>query len=266
MQPFNPFVAGVSAPPIPEARGWASRYDGAYGPAIDLTQAVPGYPPHPDMVDRIAAAARDPAIYSYGAITGDLALRESYAAEMSGLYGGAVAPTEIAITTGANMGSYAVTTLLAGPGDAIMLPVPWYFNHQMNAGLLGVEVIPLPCRAEDGFVPDPQRAEALLHERVKAILLVTPNNPTGAVYPPEVIDGRRGPAARRLRPALAGSRDRAVQLLEILLRAGLPGRRGHGRGAPPRADDEDLGLPSDLRRPAGTGGAVLGDPGTRRMA
>jgi aspartate/methionine/tyrosine aminotransferase len=85
------------------------------------------------------------------------------------------------------MGSFAATMLLAGPGDAVMLPVPWYFNHRMNAAMLGVEVVPLPCRPEDGFAPDPDAAERLLTERVKAILLVTPNNPTGSIYRPETI-------------------------------------------------------------------------------
>jgi aspartate/methionine/tyrosine aminotransferase len=194
--PVNAAVAGVAAPPIPEARGWASRYDGAYGHALDLTQAVPGYPPHPGIVDSLAAAVRDPATLGYGNITGDAGLREAYAAEVSALYGGRVGPGEVAITGGANMGSFAVTMLLAGPGQSIMLPVPWYFNHQMNAGLLGIGVLPLPCRPERGFVPDPEEAEALLDESVRAIILVSPNNPTGAIYPPEIL-GRFAALCRR---------------------------------------------------------------------
>jgi aspartate/methionine/tyrosine aminotransferase len=186
--PVNAAVASVAAPPIPEARGWASRYHGAYGPALDLTQAVPGYPPHPDLVDALALAVRDPATLGYGNITGDVGLREAYAAEVSALYGGRISAGEVAITAGANMGSFAVTMLLAGAGQAIMLPVPWYFNHQMNAGLLGVGVVPLPCRPERGFVPDPEEAEALLDESVRAIFLVSPNNPTGAIYPPELLE------------------------------------------------------------------------------
>lgn len=184
---MNPFVAGVAAPPIPEARGWAERYDGAFGPAVDLTQAVPGYPAHPDLVARMAQAAAAPASYSYGEITGDLALRSAYAADLSGLYGAEIGPGNVAITTGANMASFAVTMLVAKAGDAIMLPVPWYFNHQMNAGLLGIDVVPLPCRAEGGFVPDPREAARLIDQRVKAIFLVSPNNPTGAIYPPATV-------------------------------------------------------------------------------
>ena len=183
----NPLVAAVAPPPIPEARSWGTRYDGRFGPLIDLTQAVPGYPAHPDLVRHLGEAARRPESFAYGEITGDLALREAYAADVGALYGGTVRPDEVAITTGANMASFAATMLLARSGDAIMLPVPWYFNHQMNAAMLDVAVVPLPCRAENGFVPDPAEAERLLDERVKAIFLVSPNNPTGAVYTPDVI-------------------------------------------------------------------------------
>ena len=183
----NPHVAAVAPPPIPEARLWPARYDGRLGPVLDLTQAVPGYPAPPELVARIGAASTDPESFRYGHITGDAALREAYADDLNALYGGDVLPDEVAITTGANMASFAVTMALAAAGDAVMLPVPWYFNHQMNAAMLGIGVVPLPCRPEDAFLPDPDRAEALLTDRTKAILLVTPNNPTGAVYPPATI-------------------------------------------------------------------------------
>lgn len=217
---LNPDVLGVSSPPIPEARSWAARYDGRFGEAIDLTQAVPGYPAHPGLVAHLGDAARNPASFAYGEITGDRALREAYAAEMSSIYGGEVRPDEVAITTGANMASLAVTMLLARAGEAIMLPVPWYFNHQMNAGLLGIETVPLPCRAEDGFVPDPAAAEAVMHDRVRAVLLVSPNNPTGAVYPPEVIEAFADLCRRR----------GAVLVLDETYRDFLPEdvRRPHG--------------------------------------
>lgn len=194
---MNADVLAVRPPPIPEARGWAGRYDGRHGPVLDLTQAVPGYAPHPDLVRHLARAAADPASFGYGHITGDLALRERYAAEVSALYRGRVGPDEVAITTGANMAAFATTLLLARAGDAIALPVPWYFNHQMNAGLLGIAVVPLPCRPENGFVPDPAEAERLLDGRVRAVMLTTPNNPTGAVYPPAVIEAFAALCARR---------------------------------------------------------------------
>jgi len=58
----------------------------------------------------------------------------------------------------------------------------------MSLAMLGIEPRPLPCRPEAGFVPDVADAAALIDERVRAIVLVTPNNPTGAVYPASVVE------------------------------------------------------------------------------
>ncbi len=76
---------------------------------------------------------------------------------------------------------------LARAGDNVLLPTPWYFNHEMTLTMLGVEPRALPCDPAAGFVPDVATAEALIDARTRAIVLVTPNNPTGAVYPPQTI-------------------------------------------------------------------------------
>ena len=100
MPALNPLVTVVEPPPIPEAHGWAARYSGAMGPPIDLCQAVPGYPPHPAILEHLAAEAADPARARYGLIEGDAALRDAYAASVSATYAGSVAPDQVAITAG----------------------------------------------------------------------------------------------------------------------------------------------------------------------
>jgi aspartate/methionine/tyrosine aminotransferase len=183
----NPLVVDTGSPPIPQVQAWRAGYGGGFGPAIDLSQAVPGYLPHPNMLERLAAAAGSPAAAQYGAILGDADLREAYAADVSAIYGGRVGPENVAITAGCNQAYVAAIMALAKAGDAVLLPSPWYFNHAMTLDMLGIEARPLPCAPEAGFVPDPELAETLLDARVKAVVLVTPNNPTGATYPPEVI-------------------------------------------------------------------------------
>ncbi len=187
MPELNPGVTGVTEPPIPAAHAWVRRYDGSRGPMLDLCQAVPGYPPHPGMLEHLAAAAGDPASAKYGLINGDLDLREAYAAQVSGIYGGTVGPDQVAITAGCNQAFFLALMTIARTGDTVLLPTPWFWNHQQTCSMLGIEARALPCRAEHGFVPDPAQAEALLDPSVRAIVLITPNNPTGAVYPPEVI-------------------------------------------------------------------------------
>jgi aspartate/methionine/tyrosine aminotransferase len=184
--PLSPRIRATGAPPIPAVRGWAARYQGGAGPVLDLTQAVPGYPPHPDLLARLAAAAGDAKAAGYGPIEGETALREALAADMVRAYGGRLDAADIAITAGGNLAFTLSMMTLAGSGEAVMLPAPWYFNHRMALEALGIPCRVLPCRAEDGFLPDSALAASLM-EGVRAIVLVTPNNPTGATYSPELI-------------------------------------------------------------------------------
>jgi aspartate/methionine/tyrosine aminotransferase len=185
--PLNPFVTGAGSPPIPEAHAWGRRYDGARGPLLDLSQAAPAAAPHPGLLRRLAEGAGSVEATKYGPIGGDAALKTAYAAELRRLYGGRVEPAEVTITAGCNLAFFAAAMLVARQGDCILLPTPWYFNHRMTLDMLGIEARPLPCRPEDHFAPNLADAEARVDERVRALVLVTPNNPTGAVYPPERI-------------------------------------------------------------------------------
>ena len=183
---LSPRIHATGTPPIPTVRGWAARYAGAAGPLLDLTQAVPGYPPHDDLLAKLAEAAGSRASSGYGPIDGEPALREALAADMARAYGAAIGAADVAITAGGNLAFTMAMTVLAAGGGRVVLPAPWYFNHCMALSMLGADLVPLPCRAEDGFVPDPDRAASLL-DGARALVLVTPNNPTGATYPPAVI-------------------------------------------------------------------------------
>lgn len=194
---LNPDLIDTGTPPIPEAQGWARAYGGRHGPLVDLSQAVPGTPPPDALLQRLAEAAATPAATRYGPITGDLALREAYAAEIGAIYGSRFGAGEIAITSGCNQAYVMTMMALARAGDNVLLPTPWYFNHEMTLTMLGVEARPLPCDPDAGFVPDVAEAERLIDARTRAIVLVTPNNPTGAVYPTATIAAFAELCARR---------------------------------------------------------------------
>jgi aspartate/methionine/tyrosine aminotransferase len=184
--PLNPRLLDTGSPPIPEIQAWGARFTGRGG-LLNMCQAVPSHAPAPGMLERLARAGGDPTCATYGPITGDVALREAYAADLDALYGGQLDASEVAVTAGCNQAYFVTMMALAQRGDAVLLPTPWYFNHRMTLDMLGVEPRPLPCHAEQGFIPNPEDAETLIDERVRAIVLVTPNNPTGAIYPPGVI-------------------------------------------------------------------------------
>jgi aspartate/methionine/tyrosine aminotransferase len=102
----------------------------------------------------------------------------------------------VVITAGCNLAFGMVMAAIAGPGSAVLLPAPWYFNHHMTLTMQGIDSVALPCVAEAGFVPDPERAATLITPATRAIVLVSPNNPTGAIYPTDTI-ARFGALCRR---------------------------------------------------------------------
>lgn len=254
---LNPHVADTGTPPIPAARGWMARYGGAFGPPVDLSQAAPGSPPPASLLERLAQAAGSAGATRYGPILGDEALREAYAADLARVYGGRIAAEDVAITAGCNLAFLAAVLAVAGPGRSVILPAPWYFNHAMTLGMLGIEARALACRAEHGFVPDPAAAEALIDAGTRAVVLVTPNNPTGAIYPEGVIAAfaalarRRGialiidetyrdflaPGANRAHGLLAdpGWREAVIQLYSFSKSYAVPGHRVGAIAAGPGA-------------------------------
>lgn len=183
MAKVNRLIADTATPPIPEAQGWLEGYSGAYGPVVNLSQAVPGDPPPQSFLDRLSNAAALAEAAKYGDIFGDRALREAFAEDVRALYTCQVSANETAITAGCNQAFFVSVMAVAKAGDAVLLPAPWYFNHKMTLDMLGIEARPLPLSPEDGFVPDAGRAAELIDGKVKAVVLVTPNNPTGAAYP-----------------------------------------------------------------------------------
>ena len=184
---LNPLLLDTGTPPIPEAYAWVARYDGRAGPLMNMAQAAPGSPPPPELLQRLGADAADPAGARYGAIFGDDVLRKAFAAEQSAIYGAEIGPANVHITAGCNLAFFVTMLALAKAGDNVLLPAPWYFNHQMALQMLGIEARALTLDAETGFVPDPAVAAPLIDARTRAIVLVTPNNPTGAIYPAKTI-------------------------------------------------------------------------------
>ncbi|MCK6533018.1 MAG: aminotransferase [Polyangiaceae bacterium] len=184
----NPLLDAVVPPPIPEAQRWVEgRSFPSELPRLDLAQAVPSEPPPPAMTDFLAARLSDPATARYSAISGIPELRRALARDISARYSGNVSAEQVLISAGCNQAFCLATMSLASAGDEILLPVPYYFNHQMWLDMLGIRSTHLPFRADRGGVPDPADARSRIGPRTRAIVLVSPNNPTGAIYPPEIL-------------------------------------------------------------------------------
>ncbi|MEM9744436.1 MAG: aminotransferase [Pseudomonadota bacterium] len=196
--PINPHVVNAIDPPIAEAHSWiAGRSFPQDKPLLDLAQGVPSYPPPKVITDRVAERAALFETAQYTPIKGIPALREALAAHVAQRYGGEVGAEHILISAGCNQAFCLAIQALARSGDAVMLPVPYYFNHQMWLEMQGIDAIHLPFREDRSGIPDPEEAAELLTDTTRAVLLVSPSNPTGAVYPPAIIKAFAELAAER---------------------------------------------------------------------
>jgi len=187
MQPINPTYTRTFPPPVMEARRWIEgRTFAPDRPLINLSQAAPVDPPPVPLARAMAEALlTDPASHLYGPVLGLPDLRDELAAQWSAAYGGTIRPAQVAVTAGCNQAFTAVMSTLAGAGDEVILPLPFYFNHKMWLDMEGVRSVHLPTG--DDLLPDPDRAAALITDRTRAIVLISPNNPAGVEYPAELL-------------------------------------------------------------------------------
>lgn len=197
MTPFNPHLAATVSPPVMDARRWvAGKVFSADKPLINVSQAAPVDPPPDAMRQAMAdAVLRQTDVHLYGPVLGLPALRSELAFNITRHYGGRVEGDNIAITSGCNQAFCAAISSLAAPGDEIIVPTPWYFNHKMWLDMAGINAVPLATGGD--LVPDAEAAETRITARTRAIVLVTPNNPTGVEYPPSVISAFRDLTRRR---------------------------------------------------------------------
>jgi aspartate/methionine/tyrosine aminotransferase len=195
--PLNPAMAATEAPPVMEARRWL---EGVVfppdRPLLNVSQAAPVEPPPEGLRRAVAEAAlNEPEAHLYGPVLGLPELRAELAARWSAAYGGEIAAGEVAITSGCNQAFCAVMATIAGPGDEVIVPTPWYFNHKMWLDMSGARAVALPQGA--GLLPDPGEAARAITDRTRAIALVSPNNPGGVEYPADLLRAFRDLARAR---------------------------------------------------------------------
>ncbi len=182
----NAAVFRVEAPPIQEAQGWIKP--GARNRMLlNFCQAVPRYPAAEALQAEVARLAADPAMSFYTDIFGLPELRDGLARHMAADYAGDVKADDVAITMGCNQAFSAALMAIAGKGDNVIIPSPYFFNHQMWFDMQGIEARYIPAFTADGPFPRAADAAPLIDANTRAIVLCTPNNPTGAIYSPALI-------------------------------------------------------------------------------
>ena len=173
---------GVDPPPVLEVKNWLSNPDlQPSKPLIDVSQAAPTEPPPEKMLEFMANKILcDNAVNTYGPVLGLNELRKSLASKWSTQYQGKVSKENVAVTSGCNQAFCASISSFTSENDEVIIPTPWYFNHHMWLQMAGVKSIPLDTDANMNPIID--KAAALITDRTRAIVLVSPNNPSGAIY------------------------------------------------------------------------------------
>jgi aspartate aminotransferase len=124
----------------------------------------------------------------YTPAAGIPALREAVAARVKEDTGVQITSSQAVITNGAKQAIASTLLALLDDGDEVIIPTPCYASYHDLTRLAGGNPVSLACKPEDGFRIDPATLREMITPRTKAVLINTPNNPSGAAYTPDEID------------------------------------------------------------------------------
>ena len=165
------------------------------GSVLRLEVGEPNFPTPAHIVDAASAAAHQWTGYTQS--SGTLALREEIATALHRRAGLTYSPNELCVSQGGGQGLSALCGALLDPGDEVLVPDPGWPNYEMLALLRGAVPVRYSLRPRDGFVPDPAEIESFCTPRTRMIVLNSPSNPTGAVFPGPVVEAIVQMAQRR---------------------------------------------------------------------
>ena len=173
---LNAAVYGAKGSPIREFSRMAARREGC----VRLTLGEPDFVT-PEPICAAVGEALAAGETHYIENNGTAALREKIAAYERDQYGLDYAAGDVIVTIGANEALFVALFGILNPGDEVIVPAPAFVLYERIVGLCRGVYVPLDTEP-DGFRIDAQKLEALITPRTKAIILNTPNNPTGCVY------------------------------------------------------------------------------------
>lgn len=184
--PISRMIEQVHFPPISEVRRWIAESTCKL-PVVDLCQAVPDYAPAPALNQYLHSIIDDPLTSKYTPDEGLPDVRAAVCNRYAKIYGGGPEPDQICLTVGASQAFWLAMVTLCQAGDEIILQCPAYFDHPMTLDMLGLKTVFVPFSEETSGLLSPEAVASCITPRTKAILAVSPSNPTGAVTPATTI-------------------------------------------------------------------------------
>ncbi|MCI0654632.1 MAG: pyridoxal phosphate-dependent aminotransferase [Methylococcaceae bacterium] len=147
---------------------------------ISLGQGVVYYGPPQLALKRIKDFLNSPDNHKYGPVQGLPKLRDALAEKLSRENRIDLEGSEVVVTAGSNMGFYHAVLAISDPGDEFIITDPYYFNHEMAIRMAGCHPVAIPVDRD--YQLQTNRIAAAVGPRTRAIVTISPNNPTGAVY------------------------------------------------------------------------------------
>jgi len=182
----------VQSPIIPVVGDLIRAHPGT----ISLGQGVVHYGPPPQITQSVAEILSDPENHKYQAVDGIAPLRDAIGAKLKVDNGIELGPhRSVVVTAGANLAFMNALLSIADPGDEIILLVPYYFNHEMAVTMISCKPVLVPT--DENYQPDLAAIEGAITGRTRAVVTVSPNNPTGAVYGHDMLREINGLCRRR---------------------------------------------------------------------
>jgi aspartate aminotransferase len=157
-------------------------------PVIGFGAGEPDFPTPAHIVEAAAAACRDPRNHHYTPTAGLPELRAAIAAKTGRDSGFACEGSRVLVTNGAKQAVYETFQALLNPGDEVLLPAPYWTTYPEAIALADGVPVALPTTEATGFRVSVETLEAARTDHTKALLFVSPSNPTGAVYPPADVE------------------------------------------------------------------------------
>lgn len=154
--------------------------------AINLAAGQPDFNTPKHIIDAAYQAALE-GYTGYTPNAGLPSLREAIARKVTKVNGIKATKDDIVVTVGAVEAIASIFFCLLDAGDEALLPDPRWPNYDMILALCGAKGISYACYEKNGFVPDPEDINRRITDKTRVILINSPNNPTGAVYPEEVL-------------------------------------------------------------------------------
>jgi aspartate aminotransferase len=156
-------------------------------PVIGFGAGEPDFPTPDYIVEAAQRACAEPRFHKYTPAAGLPELREAIAAKTARDSGLNVAASQVLVTNGGKQAVFETFATLLDPGDEVLMPTPYWTTYPESIALAGGVPVEVPTDETTGYLTSVEQLDAYCTDRTKLLLFVSPSNPTGAVYRPELV-------------------------------------------------------------------------------